>query len=72
MIMVDDLNDWIGCLGGHPQAITPHMDALASRGFCLLKLIVWLPPVVPRARRYSQVRHHLVLSLVEWESRCDR
>ena len=32
MIMVDDLNDWIGCLGGHPQAITPHMDALASRG----------------------------------------
>ena len=30
-----------------------------AEGFCLLKLIVWLPPVVPRARRYSQVRHHL-------------
>ena len=31
-IAVDDLNDWIGVLGGHPQAKTPHMDRLASRG----------------------------------------
>lgn len=31
-ICVDDLNDWIGCMGGHPQAITPAMDALAARG----------------------------------------
>ncbi len=31
-IAVDDLNDWIGCLGGHPQAKTPNMDQLASRG----------------------------------------
>jgi arylsulfatase A-like enzyme len=31
-IAVDDLNDWIGCLGGHPQVKTPHMDRLASRG----------------------------------------
>ena len=31
-IAIDDLNDWIGCLGGHPDAITPHIDALASRG----------------------------------------
>ena len=31
-IAIDDLNDWIGCLGGHPQARTPHMDALAARG----------------------------------------
>ncbi|MDG1891189.1 MAG: sulfatase [Verrucomicrobiota bacterium] len=31
-IAVDDLNDWIGCLGGHPQAITPHLDRLAQRG----------------------------------------
>src|SRR5688500_1562260 len=28
-IAIDDLNDWIGCLGGHPQARTPHMDRLA-------------------------------------------
>ena len=32
MICIDDLNDWTGFLGGHPQAITPHMDALAGRG----------------------------------------
>ncbi len=31
-IAIDDLNDWIGCLGGHPQALTPNMDRLASRG----------------------------------------
>ena len=31
-IAVDDLNDWIGCLGGHPQAKTPQIDALAARG----------------------------------------
>jgi arylsulfatase A-like enzyme len=31
-VAIDDLNDWIGCLGGHPQVQTPHMDALAARG----------------------------------------
>jgi arylsulfatase A-like enzyme len=31
-IAIDDLNDWIGCLQGHPQAQTPHMDRLAARG----------------------------------------
>ena len=31
-LAIDDLNDWIGCLGGHPQAKTPHIDRLASRG----------------------------------------
>ncbi len=31
-IAVDDLNDWIGVLGGHPQAQTPHLDRLAASG----------------------------------------
>ena len=31
-IAVDDLNDWVGCLGGHPQVKTPHIDGLAARG----------------------------------------
>ncbi len=31
-IAVDDLNDWVGCLGGHPQAKTPNIDGLAARG----------------------------------------
>jgi arylsulfatase A-like enzyme len=31
-IAVDDLNDWIGPLGGHPQVKTPNFDRLAKRG----------------------------------------
>lgn len=31
-IVIDDLNDWVGCLGGHPQVKTPNIDALAARG----------------------------------------
>ncbi len=31
-ISIDDLNDWLGCYGGHPQVKTPHIDALATRG----------------------------------------
>lgn len=31
-IAIDDQNDWIGHLGGHPYAKTPHIDALAARG----------------------------------------
>ena len=31
-IAIDDLNDWVGCIGGHPQVKTPHIDRLASRG----------------------------------------
>ncbi|MDP6633964.1 MAG: sulfatase [Phycisphaerae bacterium] len=31
-IAVDDLNDWVGCLGGHPQAKTPNIDRLAREG----------------------------------------
>tara|TARA_B100000029_G_scaffold469845_1_gene508107 strand:+ start:21557 stop:22990 length:1434 start_codon:yes stop_codon:yes gene_type:complete len=31
-IAVDDLNDWVGVLEGHPQAQTPNIDALAARG----------------------------------------
>jgi choline-sulfatase len=31
-IAVDDLNDWVGCLRGHPQVQTPNIDRLARRG----------------------------------------
>ena len=30
-IAIDDLNDWVGELGGHPQAKTPNLDRLMSR-----------------------------------------
>jgi arylsulfatase A-like enzyme len=32
LIAVDDLNDWVSCMGGHPQAKTPNIDRLAARG----------------------------------------
>jgi arylsulfatase A-like enzyme len=31
-IAMDDLNDWVGCMGGHPQTKTPHIDRLAASG----------------------------------------
>ncbi|MCG8306770.1 MAG: sulfatase [Cytophagales bacterium] len=31
-IAIDDLNDWLGCMNGHPNALTPNMDKLASQG----------------------------------------
>jgi len=31
-IAIDDQNDWIGPLGGHPLVQTPHLDRLAARG----------------------------------------
>ena len=31
-IAVDDLNDWVGYLAGHPQTRTPNIDRLAARG----------------------------------------
>jgi arylsulfatase A-like enzyme len=35
MIIADDLNDWVGCLGGHPDVRTPNIDRLARRGLLL-------------------------------------
>ena len=32
LISIDDLNDWVGCMGGHPQAKTPNIDRLAKMG----------------------------------------
>ncbi|MDA7916103.1 sulfatase [Verrucomicrobia bacterium] len=31
-IAIDDLNDWVSCLNGHPQVQTPNIDRLATRG----------------------------------------
>lgn len=35
-IAIDDQNDWIGPLGGHPLVKTPHLDRLAMRGTVFL------------------------------------
>ena len=36
-IAIDDLNDWVGHLGGHPQARTPNIDRLARMGVSFTK-----------------------------------
>ena len=36
-IAVDDLNDWVGHLGGHPQSKTPNIDRLARTGVTFSK-----------------------------------
>jgi arylsulfatase A-like enzyme len=35
-IAIDDQNDWIGHMGGHPLAKTPNLDRLAARGTTFL------------------------------------
>ena len=35
-IAVDDLNDWVGYLGGHPQTQTPNIDRLAAQGVAFM------------------------------------
>jgi arylsulfatase A-like enzyme len=32
-LAVDDLNDWVGYLKGHPQSKTPNIDKLAGESF---------------------------------------
>jgi len=32
LIVIDDLNDWVGVMEGHPNALTPSIDRLAQRG----------------------------------------
>lgn len=46
-IAVDDLNDWIGCLGGHPDSRTPHLDALAARGMLFTRAYCSAPACNP-------------------------
>ncbi len=42
-IAIDDQNDWIGHLGGHPLAKTPNIDRLAARGTAFLNAHVQSP-----------------------------
>lgn len=56
-IAVDDLNDWVGCLGGHPQAITPNLDRLAERGMLFTQAYCAAPACNPsRAALMTGIR----------------
>ncbi len=42
-IAIDDQNDWVGPLGGHPMVKTPHLDSLAERGTTFINAHVQAP-----------------------------
>jgi arylsulfatase A-like enzyme len=47
IIVVDDMNDWVGCLGGHPDVKTPNIDRLAQRGMLFTNAHVAAPVCNP-------------------------
>lgn len=56
-ISVDDLRDWVGYLGKHPQAVTPHFDRLASHGVVFERAYCAAPSCNPsRAALMSGLR----------------
>ena len=66
MISIDDLNDWIGILGAHPDVKTPNIDRLANEGSYLSMLIVRHPFV---ALQELQLCQDLDLQLQEYTDR---
>ncbi len=42
-IAIDDLNDWVGVMGGHPQVKTPNIDKLARKGVLFTNAHVQAP-----------------------------
>ncbi len=59
MIAVDDLNDWVGFLGGHPQAKTPNLDRLAGMGLVFERAYCAAPVCNPsRAALLTGVSPH--------------
>jgi len=42
-VAIDDQNDWVGPLGGHPLVKTPNLDRLAARGTTFLNAHVQSP-----------------------------
>ncbi|MCH2083090.1 MAG: sulfatase [Saprospiraceae bacterium] len=59
VIMVDDLNDNIGALKGHPQALTPNMDKLAHSATLFLHAYSNAPMCGPsRASMFTGIYPH--------------
>ena len=56
-IAIDDLRDWVGFLGGHPQARTPNFDRLARLGTAFTRAYCASPSCNPsRAALMSGLR----------------
>lgn len=46
-LAIDDLNDWVGALGGHPDAATPNIDRLGNQGVVFSKAYAAAPACCP-------------------------
>jgi arylsulfatase A-like enzyme len=46
-IVVDDLNDWVGVMGGHPQSLTPNFDRVARQGMLFTNAHCNAPQCLP-------------------------
>jgi arylsulfatase A-like enzyme len=56
-VAIDDLNHWVGHLGRHPQARTPHIDRLAASGVTFSRAYCAAPACSPsRAAVLSGLR----------------
>jgi len=56
-IAVDDLNDWIGALGGYAGVKTPHLDRIAARGVTFTRAYCSAPACNPsRASLLTGIR----------------
>jgi arylsulfatase A-like enzyme len=60
-IAVDDLNDWISPMGGHPQTLTPNFERLAARGILFSNAHCIAPSCGPS-------RAALMSGIAPWES----
>ncbi len=59
LIVCDDLNDWVGILGGHPQAHTPHIDAFAETAVSFENAMCSTPVCAPsRASFLTGIEPH--------------
>ncbi len=59
-ISIDDLNDWVGVLGGHPQAKTPNIDRLAASGVLFTRSYTASPSCNPsRAALMTGIAPHV-------------
>ena len=73
-IAVDDLNDWIGVLGGHPDTRTPNIDRLAARGMLFTRAYTAAPAfrgTTQIYRKWSPPRSRIQVSCCSDRSRAD-
>lgn len=56
-ISIDDLNNWIEPLGGHPQAITPNLSRLAGEGVTFTRAYTASPACNPSRMALLSGRH---------------